>query len=150
MFQASFNIKGRVPACYGRKAGERPCESLHGMRLGTCRSVGQCKERGAWPNSSPNFIACSTLANSATVRKISAMPNPAIELQGCSNLGVVVILQGSLQAGTAFHAQVGCSVHCMLAGLMLIQRLQQEDGLIHPEKATAKREDSCKARVQTA
>lgn len=54
----------------------------------------------------------------------------------------MVIFQGGtgLWACATLPPQVSCSVHCMLAGRILLQGLQQESGLIHPEKPTAKRE----------
>lgn len=54
----------------------------------------------------------------------------------------MVIFQGGtgLLARAALSPQVSCSVHCMLAGCILLQWLQQEGGLVHLEKPTAKRE----------
>lgn len=45
-----------------------------------------------------------------------------------------------LSARAALPPQVSCSVHGVLASHMAFQGLQQEGGLIHPEKPTAKRE----------
>lgn len=57
----------------------------------------------------------------------------------------MVIFQGGtrLSACAALPPQVSCSVHCVLAGCILLQGLQQEGGLIHAEKPTAKREGRC-------
>lgn len=69
-------------------------------------------------------------------------PYPAVELHGRGGFGLSVVLQGGpgLPAGAPFAPQVSCSVHCVPPGRRSLQRLQQEGGLIHSEKATAERE----------
>lgn len=54
----------------------------------------------------------------------------------------MVIFQGGtrLLARAALPPQVSCSVHYMPASRVLLQGLQQEGGLIHSEKPTAKRQ----------
>ena len=54
---------------------------------------------------------------------------------------MVIFQRGTgLLARAALPAQVSRSVHCVPAIRILLQGLQQEGGLIHPEKPTAKRE----------